>query len=115
MIKFEDSKGKLISEAGDGAIITFHNRTFINPGAGVPLEEGTDLIIFTRENLDKLIKNYDTNMEKLKNLSEECIEISKTGAYTFKSRINSLENENENLKRLNMDLSKTISKLREEG
>lgn len=115
MIEFKDSEGGLISEAGDGTIINFHNRTFINPGLGVPLEEGTDLIIFTRENFDKLQQNYDKNMEDLKKLTEECIEIAKTGSYTFKSRINSLEKENENLKRLNTELSKTISKLKEGG
>ena len=115
MIRFEDSKGNLISEAGDGAIIRFHNRLIINPGLGVPLDEEESLIIFTKENFKKLQDNYDKNVDDLIMVSKEALKISEEGFDTFRLKIKSLENENKNLKRLNMELSKKINKLREEG
>lgn len=111
MIRFKDSKGNLISKAGDGTVMSFHSRIMINPGLGVPMEEGTNLIIFTKENFDKLYDYNKHNTEKLIKLHKECIKIAHmSGEY-----IDKLIKENDDLKRLNLELSKKINKLREEG
>jgi hypothetical protein len=70
MIRFKDSKGNLISEAGDGAVMRFHSRIMINPGLGVPMEEGTSLIIFTKENFQKLQDNHEHNTKELIKLNK---------------------------------------------
>jgi len=111
MIRFLDSKENLISKAGDGTVMSFHSRIMINPGLGVPLEEGTRLIIFTEENFKKLQDYNKHNTEELIRLNKECLRMADmSGEYMDK-----LIKENDDLKRLNLELTKKINKLREEG
>ena len=75
------------------------------------MEEGTDLIIFTKENFKKL-QDYNTHStEELIRLNKECLGLADmSGEYMDK-----LIKENKDLKRLNLELTKKINKLREEG
>lgn len=119
MIRFEDSKGNLISEAGDGTIIKFHREMLINPGLGVPLEEGENLIIFTKENFNKLQENHEHNTKELLRLNHECLtmldqymEIKKERISFLEEKLKELHQENDDLKALNFKLSGKLKELK---
>nr|WP_319372830.1 hypothetical protein [uncultured Methanobacterium sp.] len=113
MIYFKDSQDNTITTATPGTIIYFHNRPVINYGAGLSYNEGDDVIIFTKENLEKLQKYHNNELKtaltkSLKNM-EDCTLMIESSL----KRINELEEENNKLKRLNEQLTKNIIVLRE--
>lgn len=113
MIYFKDSQDNTITTATPGNIIYFHNRPLINYGPGLSHKEGDEVIIFTKENLEKLQKYHS---EELKKALENSLENMKDCTLMIESclkRINELEEENVKLKRLNEQLTKNIMVLRE--
>jgi predicted ATP-binding protein involved in virulence len=106
MYIFKDAENKTIAEGQDGASIKFHNRLIINPIGFY--KEGEEVIIFTKEEFEKL-ENYRSNKEEeIFKLAKECIkntEKSNEIIESYHSKIEELEKENENLKRINIKLS----------
>lgn len=71
MVKYADGDGNIISEASECVMITHHNRLLINPGIGLPHQEGAKVLVFTPENVDKIWKYHnDQMMEILKDCKE---------------------------------------------
>lgn len=105
MTIFQDSDGNIITEATETIIIKFHDRYVIN-NYPFSCTEGDKVFVFDQENLDKIWKYYDNQIiqirEEMINLTEQAIEL----AGEFKQ-------ENDNLRKLNKELSETIIELKE--
>ncbi|EKF86846.1 hypothetical protein [Methanobacterium formicicum] len=109
MIVFKEGN-KVITQVKTGRTIVYHNRILIDPPMFI--EEGKDVMIFTDKNVDEFQKHFtdqlkETLLDSLKT-KESYIEHIKL---TIK-KINELKTENNNLKRLNKQLSETIIQLK---
>lgn len=102
---FQDGE-KRITEVKKGTI-TYDSRigTYITCFNLFPLKETDEVYIFTEKNLDEFTKHYN---DQLISALKDSIEDKKTVIKLFKL-IKELETDNFNLKKLNKQLSETIS------
>lgn len=116
MINFQDGKGNTISEATKCMMVTHHNRLFINPGLGLPLTEGSEVIVFTEENLDKIWDYHNKEMkealQKTLDTQKELVELIQLNKRNI-GRIVELEEEVDKLTQLNTKLTTTIMAVNE--
>lgn len=98
----EVKKGTITSDNRIGNYITCFNL--------FPLKETDEVYIFTEKNLDEFIKHYN---DQIISALQEGIEDKKSTIELFK-QIKELKTENFNLKKLNKQLSETISELKQQ-
>lgn len=105
MIRFRDSDGNIITKGIETIINKFHNQYVINnypSGCTV----GDKVFVFDQENLDKIWEYYNNKIiqarEEMINLTKEALELA-----------NEFKEDNDNLRKLNKELSETIIELKE--
>lgn len=125
MWKLVDSKKNIIVTAETGTTINFHNRNLINPHFYT--DEWDEFIIFSNENLEKLINYYQGNTDEIikmfyeykeenQNHLDKCYKSCKEAIDVMNKlnkRVKQLERDNNDLKKLNIKLSQTIILLKQ--